>query len=139
MLGERFIGRDLAKIVDASLVEIDCDATTAQDRPLPFASSALADLKMRGHVLDGAEQLEVERAHSDEHTMAPGIVEGQRGNTLLNNGGAAAVLNLIEQRTALALAAQQGPSDRRPSKHRRISEMEYVMKPVAVRIIGVVS
>jgi hypothetical protein len=64
---------DAPEIVDAARVEIDRDAAAAfrddgapelealQDRLLPFAGGALADLQMGGHVLDCAQELEVNR------------------------------------------------------------------------------
>ena len=74
-----------------------------------------------------------------EHVMAAGIVEGERRHALFDHRSAAAVLDLVEQRSALAFSAEQGARDRRPAQHGGISEMENVVEAVAVRIIGVVS
>ena len=108
-----------AEVVDAALVEIDRDPTATrgqdgaphlkalQDRLLPLARRALLDFKMRGHVLDRAQKLEVEHVDAIEHVMASGIVEGERSHALFDHRSAAAVLDLVEQRSALALPAQQ--------------------------------
>ena len=69
------VGLGRSKIRNATPIEIDGDAATIgggngtphakplKDRHFPLAGGALADLEMRGHVLDGTQQLEVKYAN----------------------------------------------------------------------------
>jgi len=58
-----------------------------------------------------------------------------RGNALLDHSGAPAILDLVEQRAALALAAQQGARDRRPAEDRGVSEVEDVVETIGVEAL----
>ena len=84
------------------------------------------------------KKLEIESGDAFEHAMAPGIVEGERRHALFDHGRAPAVLNLVEQRPALALSAEQGARDRRPAQHGGVGEVEDIVEAIAVGIIGVV-
>src|SRR3546814_20792659 len=108
-----------------------------QDRLLPLARRALLDLQMRGHVLDRAQELEVEHANALEHMMAPGIIEGERGHPLFDHCGAPAILDLVEQRAALALAAEHRARARRPAQHGGLCKMEDDGEAESIRLLGV--
>jgi hypothetical protein len=49
------------------------DFEALQDRLLPLACGALSNFKMRCHVLDGAEKLEVEGSDSLQHPVTTSI------------------------------------------------------------------
>jgi hypothetical protein len=58
---------------------------------------------MGRHVLDRAQELKVEGSDAFEEAMAAGIVEGQRRHALFDDGRAPAVLDLVEEWSALPI------------------------------------
>jgi hypothetical protein len=83
------------------------DSIAFEDRALPIPERSATNLKVCRKVFHEAECIEIDSGDALKEVVSLGCIENESGNSLFDDLGPSAVLDLINACIALPLAAKQ--------------------------------